>query len=208
MTLAVLLGVSGHCESQTIPVPQALDASTQNSSVDSTLSDKQLSDKASEEFKQGDDEAALRSVNLLLARYPVLGNPKLLQTLPPETVSLIQDAAITKSMIETRQKYFADTGKRVENIGGAVSSLRVTHSADPSFSKEAKAKLGSAKVLLNLIVDEQGLPRYVHVVRFVGMGLDEEAVKAVSKYRFKPAMENGKPVAVMMDVEINFQVVN
>ena len=51
-----------------------------------------------------------------------------------------------------------------------------------------------------------GLPKNVHVMRGVGMGLDEKAIEAVRQYRFKPAMENGKPVAVELNVEVNFQI--
>ena len=38
----------------------------------------------------------------------------------------------------------------------------------------------------------KGKPQNVHVLRGVGMGLDEKAVEAVKQYRFRPAMENGK----------------
>jgi protein TonB len=40
----------------------------------------------------------------------------------------------------------------------------------------------------------------------VGSGLDENAVKAVQQYRFKPAMEGGKPVLVEVNVLVNFQM--
>ena len=61
-------------------------------------------------------------------------------------------------------------------------------------------------VLVNLIVDQNGMPQNVHVLRGVGMGLDEKAVEAVKQYRFKPAREDGKPVAVELNVEVNFQI--
>jgi periplasmic protein TonB len=38
------------------------------------------------------------------------------------------------------------------------------------------------------------------------MGLDMKAVEAVKKYRFKPAMHFGKPVAVAVNIEVNFKV--
>jgi protein TonB len=44
------------------------------------------------------------------------------------------------------------------------------------------------------------------VTKGVGHGLDEKAVEAVKKYRFIPAKENGKPVAVGMNVEVNFEI--
>jgi protein TonB len=40
----------------------------------------------------------------------------------------------------------------------------------------------------------------------VGMGLDEKAVEAVKQYRFKPARENGRPVAVYMNVDVGFHI--
>ena len=48
-----------------------------------------------------------------------------------------------------------------------------------------------------MIVDAQGNPQNVHVIRTLGMGLDEKAMEAVRKYKFKPAMKDGKtPVPV------------
>jgi len=45
------------------------------------------------------------------------------------------------------------------------------------------------------------------VVRALGMGLDEKAIEAVMKYKFKPARENGKPVAVWpVNIEVNFRL--
>jgi TonB family protein len=62
-----------------------------------------------------------------------------------------------------------------------------------------------ASVLINLIVDKDGIPRGIHVLRPAGLGLDEAAAGAVSNYRFKPAMENGTPRAVELNVVVNFQ---
>lgn len=38
------------------------------------------------------------------------------------------------------------------------------------------------------------------------MGLDEKALEAVRKYRFKPALRNGKPVPVIMTIEVDFRL--
>jgi protein TonB len=50
------------------------------------------------------------------------------------------------------------------------------------------------------------MPRDVHVIRGVGMGLDEKAIEAVKQYKFKPARFNGKAVPVQVNVEVNFQI--
>ena len=77
---------------------------------------------------------------------------------------------------------------------------------DPEFSEEARKAKFMGVVMVNLIVDSHGLPQNVHVTRGVGMGLDQKAVEAVKQYRFKPAMEGGKPVAVELNVEVSFQI--
>ncbi len=79
---------------------------------------------------------------------------------------------------------------------------------DPKFSKQARKAKFSGQVIVALIVDKEGMPQNVHVLRGVGMGLDEEALKAVKQYRFKPALQNGRPVPVYLNVQINFQIVS
>jgi len=80
------------------------------------------------------------------------------------------------------------------------------HEVEPEFSEEARRAKFMGVVTVNLIVDDKGMPQNVHVLRSVGMGLDDKAVEAVKQYRFKPAMEAGKPVPVQLNVEVNFQI--
>ena len=91
-------------------------------------------------------------------------------------------------------------------IGGGVSAPILIFSVEPEFSEEARKAKVAGNVLVNLWVDTNGNPSHVHVIRGVGMGLDEKAVEAVKQYKFKPAMENGKPVLVELNVEVNFQI--
>jgi protein TonB len=37
------------------------------------------------------------------------------------------------------------------------------------------------------------------------MGLDEKALEAVRQYKYKPAMKDGKPVMVQLNLEVKFQ---
>ncbi len=77
---------------------------------------------------------------------------------------------------------------------------------EPEFSEEARKAKVAGNVLVNLWVDTNGLPSHVRVIRGVGMGLDEKAIEAVKQYKFKPAMEGGKPVLVELNIEVNFQI--
>jgi TonB family protein len=91
-------------------------------------------------------------------------------------------------------------------IGGKVSAPVVLKAGQAEFSEWARQAKVNGDVLVHLIVDEQGMPRDVKVVRGIGMGLDEKAVYAVKQYRFKPAMRDGAPVKVEMQIDIVFQV--
>jgi len=99
-----------------------------------------------------------------------------------------------------------NTGGGVYNIGGGVSKPIPLYTPEPEFSEEARKAKFSGSVQVFCIVDEQGKPTNVKVVRGVGMGLDEKAVENVQTYRFKPAMKNGKPVAVKMWIDVSFDI--
>jgi len=97
-------------------------------------------------------------------------------------------------------------GGGLRKIGGGVTGPIPTYEPEPEFSEEARKAKFMGSVLVGLVVDTNGMPQNVHIVRGVGMGLDEKAMEAVRQYRFKPAMENGKPVPVEVNVEVNFQI--
>lgn len=97
-------------------------------------------------------------------------------------------------------------GGDVKNVGGGISEPIVTHMVEPEFSEEARRAKYPGDVIVSLIVDANGMPQNVHVLHGVGMGLDEKAVEAVKEYRFKPALEDGKPVAVYMNVDVGFHI--
>jgi periplasmic protein TonB len=91
-------------------------------------------------------------------------------------------------------------------VGSGISAPVPIKSPDPNYSSKAqKAKLEGV-VVVSIVVDTDGLPKNIKITRSLGMGLDEEAIKAVKKWRFKPAIKDGKPVAVQVNVEVNFRL--
>lgn len=91
-------------------------------------------------------------------------------------------------------------------IGGGVSAPTVIYQVEPEYSEEARKAKYAGKVMLAIVVDEEGLPRDIRVVRGVGLGLDEKAIEAVSKWRFNPGMKEGKPVPVQATIEVTFRL--
>ncbi len=99
-----------------------------------------------------------------------------------------------------------NTGGGPRHPGGGVSAPQVVYQAEADYSEEARKAKYMGLVLVSVVVDPNGNPTQVHVVRPVGMGLDEKAVEAVRQYKFKPGMENGKPVPTIINVEIDFHI--
>jgi protein TonB len=97
-------------------------------------------------------------------------------------------------------------GGGVFRVGGGVSAPRATFRPDPEYSAEARQAKYQGTVVVSVIIGTDGKAHGVHVSRSLGMGLDEKAVEAVRQWRFEPAMKDGKPVAVAVDVEVNFHL--
>lgn len=102
----------------------------------------------------------------------------------------------------------SDIGEPVYQVGSSIQPPVAIHMVAPKYSQEARAAKLSGNVVVSMVVDSKGELRNVHVLRGVGMGLDENALKAVKKYRFKPALKDGKPVAVYLNVQVNFRIVD
>jgi TonB family protein len=76
------------------------------------------------------------------------------------------------------------------------------------FSNDARKNRIQGVVIVSLVVDEEGMPTNIQLVRGVGHGLDENAIAAVRKYRFQPATLDGKAIAYPMTVEVSFHLMN
>ena len=94
----------------------------------------------------------------------------------------------------------------IEKVGGAVSAPKAILQSAASFSEYARRKKIEGTVVLTLIVDAHGLPQDVHVTRALEPSLDQEAVAAVTRYRFRPAMKAGRPVPVRISVEVRYKL--
>jgi TonB family protein len=98
------------------------------------------------------------------------------------------------------------TGGGAYRIGGDVSAPVLISKIEPEYSEEARKAKYSGSVLLSIIVDQNGLPRDIKVVRPLGLGLDQKAIEAVMKWRFRPGMKGGRAVSVQAQVEVSFRL--
>lgn len=89
---------------------------------------------------------------------------------------------------------------------GGVTVPVPFYSPEPSFSEEARKAKQQGVVGLLLVVGKDGRPYDIRVRQSLGMGLDEKAIEAVGRWRFKPATLNGQPVATQIEVEVDFHL--
>lgn len=97
-------------------------------------------------------------------------------------------------------------GGGVFRIGGGVSPPTILSKVDPQYSEEARKARYQGTVVLEAIVRSDGTIDILRVVRSLGFGLDENAIKALKKWKFRPGMRNGLPVDVALNIEVNFNL--
>jgi len=97
-------------------------------------------------------------------------------------------------------------GGGIFRAGGGVTSPVVISKVDPEYSEEARKAKYSGTVMLSVIVDTEGHARDIRVNKSLGMGLDEKAIEAVQKWRFRPGMNKGVAVNVRALIEVNFRL--
>jgi len=81
---------------------------------------------------------------------------------------------------------------------------RQVFSPRPEFTSAARNAHLWGTCLIGAIVKTNGHTSHVRVLDSLGMGLDEKAIAAVKRWKFKPAMQDGKPVPVEIQVEVYF----
>jgi TonB family protein len=96
----------------------------------------------------------------------------------------------------------------IYHVGEGISLPKAIFSPTPEYTTEAAKKKIEGTVLVSLIVLPDGTSRNVTVIKGLGYGLDEQAVKAVSTWRFQPAVRqsDGGIVPISITVETTFHV--
>jgi TonB family protein len=94
----------------------------------------------------------------------------------------------------------------VFRIGNGVSEPFLVFRVDPEYSEEARKARLQGTVTLLIEVWPDGRAHNIRLERGLGLGLDEHAVEAVEKWRFKPGVRDGSPVRVGARVEVRFRL--
>jgi protein TonB len=97
-------------------------------------------------------------------------------------------------------------GGGVFRVGSGISAPQAILTPDPEYTEEARRTKTQGTCTLMLIVDAAGRPRDIRVVHGLGFGLDAKAMEAVQRWRFDPALKDGKPVTVQISIEVEFKL--
>jgi len=89
--------------------------------------------------------------------------------------------------------------------GHATAPLVIAR-AEAKYTDEARRSGIQGVVLLSAVIDESGKAQDIKVEHSIDPGLDQEAVKAVRRWRFQPGVQDGHPVRVPVKVEITFRL--
>jgi TonB family protein len=90
--------------------------------------------------------------------------------------------------------------------GHPIVPPKLLYKIEPEFSEEARKAKYQGTVVLSIEVDTSGNPSRFAIVSGLGLGLNEKAIEAVSKWRFRPAFRDGKPIATNARIEVNFRL--
>jgi TonB family protein len=90
--------------------------------------------------------------------------------------------------------------------GPATTAVEITYKPNPAYTDEARNRKLEGEVLLEVMFGANGQLHVNRVVRGLGYGLDEAAIAAANKIRFKPAMRAGQPMDSTAIVHVVFQL--
>jgi TonB family protein len=126
-----------------------------------------------------------------------------LAALPPGYASLVSAG---KAQTEKKDQSPVAKYKYCPTEDQKFRQATVLNAPAAEFSDEAKRARFSGTVEIMLTVGQDGVPRDLWVLRPAGLGLDQKAGQAASRYKFHPATCDGKPVESTMYVDVDFTV--
>jgi len=99
-----------------------------------------------------------------------------------------------------------DIDTEIYHVGSGVKPPRAIFTPEPPYSNAARYEKFQGVVVVSITIDRTGNVSKVSLVTPLGLGLDQNAIAAVKKWSFEPAMLEGKPVAVEMNIEVAFNL--
>ena len=87
-----------------------------------------------------------------------------------------------------------------------MTPAEIVSKPTPVYTEEARKQRIEGEVLLEVVFEASGQIRVLKVIRGLGHGLDEAAIRAAEQIRFKPALRDGQPADSTAVLHIVFQL--
>jgi protein TonB len=91
-------------------------------------------------------------------------------------------------------------------VGGDVKAPVVLNRVEPQYPEVARKARISGIVIVECTISKGGDVTDIHVLKPLPFGLDQAAVDAVKRWKFKPGTLNGQPVDVIFNLTVNFKL--
>jgi TonB family protein len=116
--------------------------------------------------------------------------------------TLVLLGAAAPALAQAPEPAISDVAEQMPVLEGGLEGL----AARLTYPEEARLAGIEGRVFVQFVVDEQGSPTDVTVIRGIGGGCDEAAAEAVRGSRFTPGRQGGTPVAVRMSLPVTFRL--
>ena len=90
--------------------------------------------------------------------------------------------------------------------GSVNEKAKLTSTFEPASNQYAQDNGVAGMALYHVVIGPDGTPGEIAVARPIGFGLDENAVTAIQAAKFSPAIKDGKPVPVLLDLVVQFRI--
>jgi TonB family protein len=97
-------------------------------------------------------------------------------------------------------------GERIYTSKETDEKVKILRKPTPTFPREARRHLTKGYVILRAILAADETVKHIEVITGLPHGLTESAIAAARQIKFKPALKDGKPVSVWVELEYQFQV--
>jgi TonB family protein len=115
-------------------------------------------------------------------------------------------ATIRKARVRELQEGYRRVGAAFK-VGNGITAPVPTSKVEPEYTDLARFLKKQGTVRFRFVVDQNGIPQDISLINSLGFGLDENAVRALRTWRFRPGQDgNGDEVPVILEVEMSFRL--
>ena len=169
-----------------------------------TWADESEWELGAEEVAEAIEEAAAPPPVVAIVGRPNVGKSTLVNRILGRREAVVQDVpGVTRDRVSYDALW---SGRRfvVQDTGGWEPDAK---GLQQLVAEQASVAMRTADaVILVVDVDTTGRAVNFRVARPLGLGLDEKAMEAVKRWKFRPAQKDGKPITVSATIEVNFHL--